>query len=91
MLGPGWDTHTQSQRGECCPISPDPRAVIKIRMAYEGDEGEGWETGREKKCIELICLWEFCPLFIEMVRQLEERMLQDQLDRESQGSVSTWE
>lgn len=59
-------------------------------MAYEGDEGEGWETGREK-CIELICLWEFCPLFIEMVRQLEEKMLQDQLDRETQGSMSTWE
>lgn len=52
--------------------------------------GEGWETGREKKCIQLICFWEFCSLFIDTVRQLKE-CCKDQLDRETQGSVSTWE
>lgn len=52
-------------------------------MAWEGDKGEGWETEREKKYIELICLWEFCLWFIETVRQLKERMLQ------TQGRVST--
>lgn len=50
--------------------------MVKTKIAYEGDEGEGWETGREKKFIELICRLEFCPLFIETVRQLKERMLQ---------------
>lgn len=51
-----WDlagVHTQNQEGERRPIRPDPRAVIKIKMAYEGEGGEGWETGREK-CIEFI-------------------------------------
>lgn len=71
----------QSRGGEWYPISPDPRAVIKAKMACEGDKGVGWET---EKYTELICLWEFCPRFIETVRQLKERMLQ------TQGRVSPW-
>lgn len=64
-------------------ISPDPRTVIKVKMACEDDKGEGWEIEREKKYTELFCLWEICPWFIETIRQLKERMLH------TQGTVST--
>lgn len=74
---------TESQEGEWYPVSPDPRTVIKVKMACEDDKGEGWEIEREKKYTELFCLWEICPWFIETIRQLKERMLH------TQGTVST--